>query len=223
MVGRRDGLSWVTTVGTSAAPAVLPVMAPRGIPYRHGSMGDAATLSDCWDRCARSGSAADYPVIGPDLVRLALATGEAGRARDVAAAATRVASQNEVPWITGAGLRCQGLAENDAGTLEAAVEACARGSRPLELALTCKDAGGAFARRGNVRRAGQLLNRAITIYKRLDAARDLARAEATLRQMGIRRDRHVTHRRARSGWQSLTPSEQPWWTSSPRRRPGHRG
>ena len=119
-----------------------------------------------------------------------------------------MASRNEVPWITGAALRCQGLAENDAGILDAAVSAYARGSHPLELALAAEDAGAAFARQGNVARACQLLDQAITIYERLDAARDLARAEAALRQMGIRRGRHVTHRRAQSGWQSLTPSEQ---------------
>jgi DNA-binding CsgD family transcriptional regulator len=174
-----------------------------------GELADALeTLSDCWDQCARSGLALEYPVIGPDLVRLALAAGEAGRARDVAAAVTGVASCNEVPWITGAALRCQGLAENDAGILDAAVSACARGSHPLELALTCEDASAAFARRGNVDRVGQLLDRAITIYERLDAARDLARAEAALRQIGVRRGHRVTHSRAQSGWQSLTPSER---------------
>jgi DNA-binding CsgD family transcriptional regulator len=147
-------------------------------------------------------------VIGPDLVRLALAAGEAGRAREVAAAVAGVASRNEVPWITGAALRCEGLAANDAGILDAAVSACAQGSRPLELALTCEDAGAAFGRRGNVARAGQLLDRAIAIYERLDASRDLARAEAILRGMGIRRGRRVTHRHAQSGWQSLTPRER---------------
>jgi DNA-binding CsgD family transcriptional regulator len=174
-----------------------------------GERADALeVLSDCWDRCARSGLAVEYPVIGPDLVRLALAAGDAGRALDVAAAVTGVASRNEVPWITGAALRCQGLAANDAGILQAAADACARGSRPLELALTCEDAGAACARQGNMDRAGQLLDQAITIYERLDAARDLARAEAALRQMGVRRGRRVTHRRAQSGWQSLTPSER---------------
>jgi DNA-binding CsgD family transcriptional regulator len=59
-----------------------------------------------------------------------------------------------------------------------------------------------------VDRAGRLLDQAITIYERLDAARDLARAEAALRQMGVRRGRRVTHSRAQSGWQSLTPSER---------------
>jgi len=174
-----------------------------------GEQADAlATLSDLWDRCVSCGLAVEYPVLGPDLVRLALAAGEAGRARDVAAAVTGVASRNAVPWITGAALRCRGLAEGDAGTLQAAVSACARGSRPLELALTCEDAGVAVARQGNADRAGQLLNQAITIYERLGAARDLARAEAALRQMGVRRGRRVTHSRAQSGWQSLTPSER---------------
>ena len=174
-----------------------------------GERADALeTLAGCWDRCARSGLALEYPVIGPDLVRLALAAGEAGRARDVAAAVTAVASRNEVPRITGAALRCQGLAADDPGILDAAASAYARGSRPLELALTCEDAGAAVARQGNMDRAGQLLDQAITIYERLDAARDLARAEAALRQMGVRRGRQVTHRRAQSGWPSLTPSER---------------
>jgi len=167
-----------------------------------------AILGGCWDRSASCGLVREYPVIGADLVRLALAADDPGRARDVTAAVTSVASRNEVPWITGAALRCQGLAADDAGILDAAVSAYARGSHQLELALAAEDAGAAFARQGNVARACQLLDQAITIYERLDAARDLARAEAALRQMGVRRGRHVTHRRAQSGWPSLTPSEQ---------------
>jgi len=127
-----------------------------------------------------------------------------------------------VAWITGAALRCQGLAEDDAEILQAAIDACARGPRPLQLALTCEDAGAAFARRGNVARAGQLLDQAITLYERLGAARDLARAEAALRQLGVRRGRRVTHSRAQSGRQSLTPASGPWWTWSPRACPTSR-
>ena len=167
-----------------------------------------ATLSDCWDRCIRCGLALEYPVIGPDLIRLALAAGDVGRARDVAAAVSGMAYRSQVLWIAGAALRCQGLAENDAGLLQAAVDAYDRGSHPLELALTCADAGAAVARQGDTARAGQLLDQAITIYERLGAARDLARAEAALRQLGVRRGRRVTHSRAQSGWPGLTPSEQ---------------
>ena len=46
----------------------------------------ASTLAGCWDLCRRSGFAIEYPVLGADLVRLALAAGERARAERVAAA-----------------------------------------------------------------------------------------------------------------------------------------
>ena len=127
---------------------------------------------------------AGIPGVGADLVRLALAAGDIERAREVSAAVTEVAARNEAPWMAGAALRCRGLVENDAEILQAAAGAYARGSRPLALALACEDAGAAFARRGQMDRARPLLDKAIGIYERLDAARDLARAEAVLREAG---------------------------------------
>ena len=173
-----------------------------------GELGQAlATMTGAWDTCARLGLALDYPAVGADLVRLALASGDIGRARDASAAVTEVAARNEVPWMTGAALRCQGLIEDDAEILQAAAGACAGGSRPLGLALACEDAGAAFARQGHMDRARPLLDQALGIYERLGAARDLARAEATLREAGIRRGRRGTRGRPQIGWASLTPAE----------------
>ena len=173
-----------------------------------GELGQAlATMTGAWDMSARLGLALDYPVVGADLVRLALASGDMGRARDASAAVTEVASGNEVPWMTGAALRCRGLIEDDAEVLQAAAGACAGGSRPLGLALACEDAGAAFARQGRLERARPLLDQALGIYERLGAARDLARAEATLREAGIRRGRRGTRGRPQTGWASLTPAE----------------
>jgi DNA-binding CsgD family transcriptional regulator len=59
-----------------------------------------------------------------------------------------------------------------------------------------------------VDRARPLLEQAVEIYERLDAARDLARAEAVQRAAGIRRGRRGTRRRPQHGWSSLTASEQ---------------
>lgn len=42
VVGRREGLSWVTTVGGATAPGMQPVTAPRGVRYRDGLIDDAA-------------------------------------------------------------------------------------------------------------------------------------------------------------------------------------
>ena len=173
-----------------------------------GELGQAlATMTGAWDTCARLGLALDYPAVGADLVRLALASGDIGRARDASAAVTEVAARNEVPWMTGAALRCQGLIEDDAEILQAAAGACAGGSRPLGLALACEDAGAAFARQGRLDRARPLLDQALGIYERLGAARDLARAEATLREAGIRRGRRGTRGLPQTGWASLTPAE----------------
>ena len=50
--------------------------------------------------------------------------------------------------------------------------------------------------------------KAVGIDERLGAGRDLARAEATLREAGIRRGRRGTRSRPQFGWHSLTPTER---------------
>ena len=148
-----------------------------------------ATLAGLWEQYAEREMALEYPALGPDLVRLALAAGDTGRAREIAAAVAGVAAANDVPWLTGAALHCQGLAGDDLGMLARAVDAYAHGPRPLELALAAEDAGRALARDGQADQARGFLDQAAAGYERLDAARDLARAEAALRDLGIRRGR----------------------------------
>ena len=72
-------------------------------------------LAECWDGCVSRGLTLEYPVLGADLVRLALSCGQRQRAQDVAAAVAEVADGNQVPSLTGAALRCRGLADDDAG------------------------------------------------------------------------------------------------------------
>ena len=167
-----------------------------------------AVLAGCWDWCARHDVALEYRVLGPDLVRLALASGDPDRARAVAAAVAGLAEKNQIPSLTGAALRCRGLAGDDPETLAAAVQAYQGGPRPLELAGACEDAGAAYARHGDLDRARPLLEQALAIYERLDSGRDQARAEAALRQAGLRRGRRGPRGRPASGWASLTPAEQ---------------
>ncbi len=174
-----------------------------------GKIEDAyAALADVWDQCTQLGIVLEHRVFGADLVRLALATGDRARARDVAAAVSALAERNDVPSLTGIALRCRGLAADDSGILAEAAKVYARAARPLEHALACEDAGAIFARRGNLDRARPLLERALTIYERLDAARDLARTEAVLREAGIRRGRRGRRGRPQTGWQSITTTER---------------
>ena len=173
-----------------------------------GETAEALTmLSAAWDHCARGGLALEYPVIGPDLVRLALAAGDRGRAADVVAAVGEVAAGNDVGSLAGAALRCRGLAHGDAEILLAAVDTYAASPRPLELALTCEEAAATVVRRGHHEQARGLLEQAAAICERLGAARDLARADAALRGLGVRHRRQGARGRPASGWRSLTATE----------------
>jgi DNA-binding CsgD family transcriptional regulator len=53
-----------------------------------------------------------------------------------------------------------------------------------------------------------LLDRAAGIYEGLEAARDVARTEATMRQLGIRRGVRGPRGRPQTGWPSLTVTER---------------
>jgi DNA-binding CsgD family transcriptional regulator len=174
-----------------------------------GKIGEAlGTLAGSWDMCASTGFRVEYRVIGADLVRLALAAGDTGRAHEVAVHVAELAHDNQVPSLAGAALHCRGLADNDPQVLELSVTAYAQSPRPLELARASEDAGTAFAQRGNADRSRPLIEHALEIYERFGAARDLARAEAVLRDAGIRRGRRGPRSRPQFGWQSLTPTEQ---------------
>ena len=171
------------------------------------SAGALATLSASWDRCVLTDALADLHLVGPDLVRLAVAAGEVERAREVARAVESRAAGSPVPSQTAAALRCRGLADDDPDVLAAAVAAHAEGPRPLELGLASYDAGVATGRRGRVADARDLLERASVLFERLAAARDLARTEAALRDLGIRRGRRGPRQRPPTGWAALTPTE----------------
>lgn len=167
-----------------------------------------AVLAESWDRCARQGARVEFPVLGPDVLRLALAAGDRARAGDVADALDDVAATHPVPSFTAAALRCRGLHDGDPEPLLAAVEASAGTGRPLALALTAEDAAEALAHRGAEGEARAQLERAVTVLEQLDAVHDAVRVEARLRALGVHRGRRGSRARPRTGWASLTPTEQ---------------
>jgi tetratricopeptide (TPR) repeat protein len=179
-----------------------------------------AVLTGVWDGCVRSGLAVEYPVLGPDLVRLSLGEHQRGRASEVAAAVAGVAARNDVPSLSGAALRCRGLAEDDPGVLCASVAAYATGPpRPLELALAAEDAGTGLARRGDTAAAAKLLDQALAGYERLGAARGAARAEARLRELGSAAAAEAPAGGPSSAGTASPPPSTGWWSWSWRGSP----
>jgi DNA-binding CsgD family transcriptional regulator len=144
--------------------------------------------------------------MGPDLVRMALASGDRPRALSVTEELERVVARGPTPTARGLGLRCRGLLDDSPDCLLESVAAHRSGPRPYQLAAACEDAGIALKRAARPNEAVSLLTDAADAYEQLGAVRDVARVLAVLRTLGIRRGRHAP-RRPSFGWESLTPSE----------------
>jgi DNA-binding CsgD family transcriptional regulator len=175
-----------------------------------GRPGDALDiLRRIWARDAGRGDRYHHRSLAPAIVRLALAAGEEGLAREVAGATLAGAALAPgVPSVRAAALRCRGLVGRDA---DAALEAAAlarRGGRVLEAAGACEDAAAVLTGRGRAPEARALLDEALDRYEALEAAWLAARAGAALREAGGRRGRRGPRRRPERGWASLTPSER---------------
>ena len=142
-----------------------------------------------------------------DAVRLAATTGDLTTARALAGHAAALAAGSKIPHRQANGLYGRGLLDHDAPRLLAAAECYDDAGRPLLKAKALEAAAGEFVRIGDRDQARAAFTRAVEVYTSLGAASDAARLQATFRAHGIRRGPHVKHRRARSGWDSLTPTE----------------
>ena len=142
-----------------------------------------------------------------DAVRLATETGALATARSLAGDAAALAAESEIPHRQANALYCRGLLDHDAPRLLAAAGRYDDASRPLLRAKALEAAAGHFVDAGDRDQARGAFTRAVEVYTSLDAAADVARLQATFRAHGIRRGPHARHRRARSGWDSLTATE----------------
>jgi DNA-binding NarL/FixJ family response regulator len=106
----------------------------------------------------------------------------------------------------GNALYCQGLLDHDIALLLLAAERYGDATRPLPRAQALEAAAHELMRAGDRTQARSAFNDAVDVYTSLGAA-DIARLQAVFRQQGIRRGPHSKHRKAQSGWDSLTPTE----------------
>jgi DNA-binding CsgD family transcriptional regulator len=145
----------------------------------------------------------------PDLVRLAMATGDRQTARTAAQACQEEAAAETQPArAAAASLRCQGLLRSDPVPLRAAVAHYRTVGPGVELPAAAEDLAAVLAERGRREEARAALNEAVTLYGSLNARWDIRRADSRLRPYGIRRGvRGPREPRAASGWAALTPTE----------------
>ena len=143
----------------------------------------------------------------PDAVRLALRTGDVATAKSIAEQAATFATGSEIPHRQANAMYCGALLDHDAGRLLAAAARYQDASRPLLAAKALEAAAGEFLHVGEKSRAREAFVQAVEAYSTLGAAADVARLRAAFRPHGIHRGPHSRHRRAVSGWDSLTDTE----------------
>jgi DNA-binding CsgD family transcriptional regulator len=142
-----------------------------------------------------------------DAVRLATRTGDLDVARGLAGQVTALAAESPIPHRQADALYCQGLLDRDAPQLLAAAGRYGEAARPLQRAKALEAAADHFVAGGDREQARAAFTGAVEVYSSLDAAADVARLQATFRAHGIRRGPRAKHRRAQSGWESLTETE----------------
>ncbi len=142
-----------------------------------------------------------------DAARLAVATGDLDTARALAGHAAALAAEAEIPHRQANALYCRGLLDHGGPRLVTAAERYDDAGRPLLKAKALEAAAGEFVRSGDRSQARAAFTQAVEVYNALGAAADVARLQAAFRAHGIRRGPRAKHRQARSGWDSLTPTE----------------
>jgi DNA-binding CsgD family transcriptional regulator len=142
-----------------------------------------------------------------DAVRLAMETGDTETAQALAGHAAALAVGSQIPHRQANALYCRALLDHDAAGLLSAAKRYGDAGRPLLRAKALAAAATEFVRADDRDQARAAFTSAGDIYTSLGAVTDAAQLQATFRAHGIRRGPHAKHRRAQSGWDSLTPTE----------------
>ncbi len=142
-----------------------------------------------------------------DAVRLAARTGDLSTAQTLTGHAETLAGESEIPHRQANAMYCRGLLDHDGPRLLLAAERYEAAGRPLPRAKALEAAAGYFVDADDRVQARAAFTTAVEVYTALGAAADAARLQAAFRAHGIRRGPHAKHRRAQSGWDSLTATE----------------
>jgi DNA-binding CsgD family transcriptional regulator len=147
------------------------------------------------------------PADDPQLVRIAIASGDTELAESVTRAARHRSQLN--PGTTGlaaGAAHAGGLLDADTEQLAAAAVMLATGPRRLALASALEDLGGAHLLAGRADDAVAAFDGALRHYAECGARWDAGRVRSRLRRLGVRR-RLAAERRPTAGWAAMTDAE----------------
>ncbi|MCU1643823.1 MAG: hypothetical protein JWN03_4098 [Nocardia sp.] len=167
-----------------------------------------AALSDIVAELADELTSVAVSPLYADIARLAAVTGRGDIADSVATAAEALEARYHTPGWHANALLCRGLAESNVELVAKAVEAYRRAGQPWYQGQANENLAVLLAGGSRSEEARSALEKAIELYTALDAAWDIARAEARMRDLGIRRGRRGPRNRPKTGWEALTPTER---------------
>jgi DNA-binding CsgD family transcriptional regulator/tetratricopeptide (TPR) repeat protein len=142
-----------------------------------------------------------------DAVRLAVKVGNTATAQSITKQAAEFAEGAQTPYRNANALYCAGLVEHDAAKLLSAADRYSDASRPLFMAKALEAAAEQLLAADDRPGSRDAFARAVEAYTALGAAADVNRLQAAFREHGMRLGSHAKHRRAQSGWDSLTDTE----------------
>ena len=142
-----------------------------------------------------------------DAIRLAVKIGDKATAQTITQLAVKAAEGSAIPHQQACVLYCKGMVDRDAFTLLAAAQRYADAGWQLSRAKALEAAAECLVEADERTGARQAFEQAVAVYEFLGAEADLNRVHAEFRGYGIRRGPHSKHRRAVSGWDSLTDAE----------------
>lgn len=141
------------------------------------------------------------------LMRLALACGDRVTAEATADAAGVVAETGTFFVANACARTCAAMLAGDPVELLAIAERHARDGWPEFAAINFEEAATRLAEGNDLQKARTVYTEAVRIYAALGATWDIRRADANMRPYGIRRGSRSLHRREKTGWNALTPTE----------------
>ncbi|MEC3920330.1 helix-turn-helix transcriptional regulator [Nocardia sp. CDC160] len=182
----------------------------RALVYEsHNRPDDAlAAMKDVIDQLDNKMTSVVICPLYPDLARLAIIAGRKDISDRVAAAAEALEAICHTPSRHASALLCRGLADADTGLVSQAIEIYNNAAQPWYEGQASENLAVLLAETNRPDDARVALAKAIELYTGLDAAWDTARAEARLRDLGIRRGRRGPRNRPKTGWEALTPTER---------------
>lgn len=166
-------------------------------------------LALVWEAHRDLGMYSERRLLGADLTRLCLDTGERDRAETVVADVEVHAEVAGTRSAQAAALRCRGLLDDDHGPLVEAAELLAETGCLTERVATLLDAGILSARTASHHeQAVELLTEARALAEVATMRVAVRRADAALRELGVRTGVRGDRGRPATGWASLTPTER---------------